>query len=63
MINQMALLSWTTTKGIQDYLKKVEQQIEKQMKAELEKRKWKVYTLYRSNSKQQLEAMCRKTYR
>ena len=59
LIHQMSLLSWITPQEVTDYIAKVERQLEHQTKAEFEKRRWKMHTLYKHNTKDKLEAMCR----
>ena len=59
LVHQIALLSWIMPKEVRNYLAKVEDQLESQMKAELERRRWKSHPLYKTNTKDQLEAMCR----
>ena len=60
IINQIALLSWITPLEVKQYKAKINTQIETQMKMDREKDRWKLHPLYKQNSKDQLEAMCKK---
>ena len=59
LVHQISLLSWITPKEVRNYPARVEDQLDSQMKSELERRRWKSHPLYKTNTKDQLEAMCR----
>ena len=54
-----SLLTWITPREVLDYIAKLESQLENQTKLELERRRWKVHSLYKNNTKEKLEAMCK----
>lgn len=59
VISQISLLSWITPQEVKAFYKKIHDQFDSQMKEELERRVWKTHLLFKSNTKSQLEAMCR----
>ena len=59
IINQIALLSWITSE-VKQYKKKITCQIISQMEMDKEKDRWKSHPLYKQNTKEKLEAMCKK---
>ena len=60
IINQIALLSWITSSEVKQYKKKITCQIDSQMEMDKEKDRWKSHPLYKQNTKEKLEAMCKK---
>lgn len=60
MIDQVALLSWVTPSEVKPYYKKIQCQIDSQTKMVKEKDRWKSHALYKQNTKENLEAMCKK---
>ena len=60
IINQIALLSWITSSLVKQYKKKITCQIDSQMEMDKEKDRWKSHPLYKQNTKEKLEAMCKK---
>ena len=60
IIHQIALLSWVTPSKVKQYNKKIKCQIDSQMKMDEEKDRWKSHPLYKQNTKEKLEAMCKK---
>lgn len=60
IIKQISLLSWIPPHEVKEYRKKLDEQLENQVKAEIEKIRWKETPSYKDNTKVKLEAMCRK---
>ena len=61
IIHQISLLSWLTQREVAEYQRKIVDNLEAQINAEKEKNVWKSHTLYRTHTKPQLEALCRKS--
>ena len=60
LVQQFSLLSWTTPANVKEYIKKVHAKIEAQIESENERQRWKCDALYKTQTKPQLEALCRK---
>ena len=60
IVRQLSLLSWTTPQEVRDYETKVHAQVDNQIKAQLERERWKSHHLYKTQTKPQLESQCRK---
>ena len=50
IIRQISLLSWTTTQEVRDYYRKIQTQVDNQIKAEIERERWKSHDLYKTKS-------------
>lgn len=60
IIKQVALLGWIPPHEVKDYQKKkINEQLQSQLDSELEKERWKEESLYKENTKPQLDVMCR----
>lgn len=60
MMDQVALLSWVTPSEVKPYYKKIKCQIDSQTKMDQEKDRWKSHSLYKQNTKENIEAVCKK---
>ena len=59
IVRQLSLLSWTTPQEVQDYHNKIHAQVDNQIKAQLERERWKSHHLYKTQTKPQLESQSR----
>ena len=60
IMHQISLLAWVTPKEAKEYYHKMLTDIESQIQSEMERECWENHTLYKTNTKNQLEIMCRK---
>ena len=59
IIDQVSLLSWITPQEVRAFYQKIHGQFDSQMKVEVERRMWKMHPLFRNNTRNQLETICR----
>lgn len=56
----IALLAWVNPTDLSEFYSKLKTQLESTLIADKEREKWKSHSLYKENTKPQLEAICRK---
>ena len=59
ILKQISLLAWIPLHEVREYQTKLEEQLKSQVKLEQERLQWKQAPIYRDNTKQKLEVMCR----